>query len=142
MASMGDDKNLPEIIKLLSDPEPAVRYWAATGCVILGIKAGGAIPALIRTAGDPSVNVRIASAEALYILGEKKLALQTLLKALSDPVKMARVHAFNVLDIIGKDASSLVQGVEKIYTGLINDLPTTEYDIRSARYFLGKHKPH
>lgn len=141
MVSDGDEKNMDEIIGLLSDPEPVVRYWAATGCAILGEKAGQAKQALLSCTKDAYVSVRIATAEALYYLGEKNTALDVLKEALSDPVKMARVHAFNVLDLMGKDAEALVPAVEKIYEGLINDQPTTEYDVRSARYFLSVHNP-
>jgi hypothetical protein len=141
ISSLGDERNFPAIMEYLSDTEPAVRYWGATACVILGKKAAGARSELIKALKDPSVNVRIAAAEAVYNLGEKQKALDVLLEAVSNPVKMARVHAFNVLDIIGKNASVLVPGVEKIYKGLINDQPTVEYDVRSARYFLSKYKP-
>ncbi|MCK5174380.1 MAG: sulfatase, partial [Planctomycetes bacterium] len=65
MASMRDVGNLPELISRLSDEENVVRYWAATGCAILGQAAGAARETLLTMTGDPSADVRSAVQEAL-----------------------------------------------------------------------------
>jgi arylsulfatase A-like enzyme len=140
LASSAGEHNLQELVSLLSDPYPAVRYWAATGCLILGTRALPARDALLAALKDSSVNVRIVTAEILYGLGEKKAALKILSEALSHPVKMARVTAFGALDQIGDDAEALVPVLEKLYQGRINDQPTTEYDVRCARTLIQKYK--
>ncbi len=65
IASMRDVGNLPELINRLSDEENVVRYWAATGCTILGPAAGPARETLLTMTGDPSADVRSAVQEAL-----------------------------------------------------------------------------
>src|SRR3546814_16725885 len=82
------------LIRRFKDPSPAVRYWAATGCVVLGAEARPARGPLLALLEDPSVSVRIAAVEALYRL-EKPAAvgntpeksLETLLKTLESALK-------------------------------------------------------
>ena len=66
MATRGDGVKLSALMGLLDDPHPCIRYWAATGCLILKDKAGPATAMLRQMArSDPSPDVRITAAEAL-----------------------------------------------------------------------------
>ncbi|GAG38811.1 unnamed protein product, partial [marine sediment metagenome] len=47
-----------------------VRYWAATGCTILGRAAEPAHEALSEMLNDPSADVRSAVQEALLAIGQ------------------------------------------------------------------------
>src|SRR5690606_32099793 len=103
-ASSESVKQLPLLMQRLADPDPIQRYWAATGCVVLGKKAMPAKSSLKKALEDPQVAVRIAAAEALYGLGESAMAVNILQEALSHPDKMARVQSLNALETMEGDA--------------------------------------
>lgn len=129
MASLGAVKNLPLLLQRLEDPDPVLRYWAATGCAILGEYAMPAAEALRKALNDPQVAVRIAAAEALYALGKKDQVLETLTASLQDPKKMARVQALNVLEIMDNDARPAITAIEALTSDKLQD---QDYDIRAA----------
>lgn len=130
MASSRDPGRLNELTGRLQDPDPAVRYWAATGCIVLGRQALPAKESLLALLEDPVVSVRIAAAEALYHFGEKKRSLDALAAALKSDNMMARVEALNVLETMGKDALPVLD----IVRSLIPDDPKDRnYDTRAAR---------
>ncbi len=130
MASAGEVSYLDEIIKKLQSSDPAVRYWAATGCTILGKQAAPAREALKPLLKDKEVVVRIAAAEALYQLGEKKQPLATLEDALSNDSKMARLQALNVLENMKpQDIAPAKAAIKALVTNSPQD---QDYDVRAA----------
>lgn len=135
MASRGDVAQLDRLIERLSDPNPVIRYWAATGCTILGDRARPARNELIQLLNDAEVSVRIAAAEALYELGETGTALKTLTAALQVDNKMARVQALNVLEVMGEDARPSLAAVNELIS---RDLKDQDYDIRAANRLVEK----
>lgn len=135
MASLGDPKNLKELTKKLTDSDPIIRYWAATGCTILGDKAQPVKGTLIRLLNDPEITVRIAAAEALTKLGEKTKAVDTLIDALKKGNQMARVQALSVLDQLGDEASKAYPAVKAVIVGEKAD---GSYDIRAAERIIAK----
>jgi N-sulfoglucosamine sulfohydrolase len=104
LASMRDPSALPELIKRLENPNAAVRYWAATGCLILADKSPETKAKLLRKVDDPSVSVRLAVAESLYHLGYKKEAINICKEALTSERAITRLYAANVLEEFGMDA--------------------------------------
>jgi len=134
MAGEGKPEYLPELLRRMQDEDPAVRYWAVTGCVILGEAARPALPQLTQRLEDAQPHVAIAAAEALYGLGEKEAALQKLAQAISFEPLMARVHAFNVLRLTGPDARLALPRAKALLQGV----PDTDrrYDYRAARYLI------
>ncbi len=62
------DPAIPEVIRLLSDPDPKVRQTAATAIRYLGEKATPAIPRLTKLGDDPSPEVRRNAAQSLNAL--------------------------------------------------------------------------
>ncbi len=84
---------------------------------------------------DPSPNVAIACAEALYQLGAKEKSLATLTNALSYDQEMARVHAFNVLKLIGEDARPALKAAKELVARSPED---NSYDLRAAHYLIDK----
>ncbi len=102
MASLGDIKNLPELINRLNDRENCVRYWAATGCLILGKKAKSAVSALKKLLIDDSGDVRIAASEALCSIKENDNAIPVLAAQLRNKNPMIALHAANALDALGQ----------------------------------------
>ena len=137
-ATRGEVENIPVLVQKLNDPNPVVRYWAATGCTVLGVAAQPAKEALIQALDDPQVAVRIAAAEALYLLGEKERVLDVLTKALRSPYEMARVQALTVLEFMGEDARPSIELVEEMLASGINH--NQEYDKRAARGMLDRLK--
>lgn len=135
MASLGEVKKLNQLMQKLKDPDPVVRYWAATGCVILEEHAKPAESALKDLMNDPEVSVRIAAAEALYHLGANQIALEALEAALQVDNKMARVQALNVLENMGDDAIPSLNAVEKLIS---TNLVDQDYDIRAANRLVEK----
>ena len=136
LASLNDPANLDQLITCLSDEEPAVRYWGATGCAILGEQAEPAHQTLEEHLDDPSPSVAIACAEALYYLGDKEKSVATLSQALDYDQEMARVHALNVLKLIGEDARPALEPAKELVSG--TDPDDRSYDLRAARYLIEK----
>ena len=135
MASLGDPKNLKELTKKLTDSDPIIRYWAITGCTILGDKAQSAKGTLVGLLHDPEITVRIAAAEAVSKLGEKAKAVDILIDALKKGNQMARVQALSVLDQLGDDASKAYPAVKAVIVGEKAD---GSYDIRAAERIIAK----
>jgi hypothetical protein len=113
MATDRDARHLPELVKRLSDSDSAVRYWAATGCVVLGERARSAADALAGALADSSGDVRIAAAEALFGLGMTDKALPVLKQALADKNPRVVLHAVNVVQCLGEKVAALLPAVER-----------------------------
>jgi N-sulfoglucosamine sulfohydrolase len=128
-----DQSKLNEIIGFMKDKSPTIRYWGATGCLILGDAAFGATDDLKNLLHDASPDVRITAAEALCNLGASKIALPILTQALKEPNLMVRVHALNSLEIIGGEvAKSSIPAVKK----LVGDSDGREYDMRVGKRLI------
>lgn len=130
MASSRDARHLDVLVLRLEDDDPVVRYWAATGCTVLGEEAASARAALHALLADQEASVRIAAAEALHHLGEAAGILPTLTGALANDNLMVRVQALNVLETMGDEAAPALAAI----TALVPDDPVDyEYDSRAAR---------
>lgn len=134
MASSKEAEFLDELIRRLQDQDPDVRYWAATGCIILGQAAMRSKEFLNKLLTDRESSVRIAAAEALYILGEKKKALNILVNELEGSNLMARVQALNVLENADKkDVSAVIPQLRSI---IAEKHSGYDYDVRAAKRLL------
>lgn len=134
MASSKDRKYLDVLITRLQDKDPDIRYWAATGCTILGKEATRAIKDLEALLSDKEPCVQIAAAEALYGVGEKKKSVAILINALKGSNIMARVQALNILETTDKkDASMARANLQSIISQNL-----AEYDVRAAKRLLSK----
>ncbi len=118
-ASDRDIAHLPEFIAALDDTHPLIRYWAATGCLILGNKAGAAKAKLLLHLNDEWPDVRVVVAEAVAHLGEREAGV----KVIGDVIRTGNAYealaAQNALDFMWKDglvtladAQSLVRGLK------------------------------
>ena len=133
VATMKDESNLGMIIGFLSDKNSTVRYWGATGCLILRDKAMPAKEALLGVLNDESTDVRIAAAEALCHLGESGKATYVFIDALNDKNEMVRVHAMNSLEIIGGEvARAAIPKVKEVIDGREG----RDYDIRAGKRLI------
>lgn len=135
MASSRNTAHTAQLIKALSDPDPVVRYWSATGLTVL--KAVSGKVALQKALSDPDAAVRIAAAEALYVTGaDKQAAIQVLTEALKSDNPFARLQALNVLDLTGPDAKPALPEAEKIAR---QKAEMFDYDIRAAKVLVERY---
>jgi len=100
--------DLPGLLSWLQSDDSAIRYWGATGLLMLGEVARTAIDELKAVLTDTSPNVVVVAAEALYILGEQDAARTGFETALKAPNSFARTHALNAIDSVD-DSSSRIQ---------------------------------
>jgi HEAT repeat protein len=77
------------LLHLLRDPDPGVRFWAAT---LLGPHRGFGDTALVALTRDDDANVRAAAVEALATRSGQETRT-AVLALLDDPVWFVRVHA-------------------------------------------------
>ena len=111
MASRGDSLLLPEIVNRLEHFHPAVRYWAAMGCLMMKDRSAGTKRKLLALTEDSEVSVRIAAAEALYQAGEKRRAVAVCTEVLQSDNIMARLYTANALEGMGMDAKPALQAL-------------------------------
>ncbi len=137
IATMGDPANLDKMISYLNSSESAIRYWGATGILILGDKAAVAKEALKTALDDESPDVAVVAAEALYKLGETEPAKKQLLAILKNPNAYARCHALNAIDCIEDDSPEIVNGTIDMIKRL-PEMNKNRYDLRAARGLLEK----
>ncbi len=103
--------------RLLRDPLPAVRYWAAVGLRAAGARAEPARPALAEALNDPSPSVRCEAAFTLAALDEKPnaRALRVLVAALQGNQPDAAVHAARLLQLLGEKAQPAFPEMRKVF---------------------------
>ncbi|GAB3284897.1 sulfatase [Larkinella harenae] len=135
LASSRNPADAKELIRRLTDADPVVRYWAATGCTVL--KPAEAKEPLRKLLQDPNATVQIAAAEALYQLGEKEQPIAALKKALNDASRPVRLQALSVLQAFGKDAAPASALAKEIIAKTpINNPINDFYDVRAAQTLL------
>jgi len=137
ISSLGDKKNIDQLVEFLKSDDSAIRYWGATGLLILGDEAATAIDELKVAANDKSASVVNVAAEALYNLGEKEIAEKALLSVLEYPNEIARCYALNVIDRIGVDSPALIDAVKKM-DAHSHEKTRKNYDFRAAKWLLKK----
>lgn len=131
MATSGSEANIPGIINRLEDNDPAVRYWAATGCIMFGGKVVKAKPTLQNLLSDPSGEVRIAAAEALYYMNEKGKGLTALIKALDHENPRIQLHAINSLQMTGAYPKAAIEKMRHL-----SEHGKDKYVQRASTYYL------
>ncbi|NQU53185.1 MAG: sulfatase-like hydrolase/transferase [Bacteroidetes bacterium] len=137
IATLGKPENLEKLKTYLKSDESAVRYWGASGLLILKDEAAPAIEVLKASINDESANVVSVVAEALYNLGEKELAKKALLSTLQNHNEFARCHALNVIDCIDEKSPEMIEGV----VAMIKKAESTtrnKYDMRAAKWLIEK----
>lgn len=137
VATLGKVENIAKLKNYLKSEESAVRYWGASGLLILGDKATPAVEELKKVTGDKSANVVSVAAEALYNLGEKEVAKTALLSVLKNKNEFARCHALNVIDCIEEDSPEIQEGVINMIANAESNT-RNKYDMRSAKWLIEK----
>ncbi|MBA7709690.1 hypothetical protein ES703_118612 [subsurface metagenome] len=105
--------NIPKLIRLLSDSDSAVRYWAVVALSVLGSGAPPVIEALTERLADSSPNVRFAAAGALCKLGLCEDALLVLAEGLEDAREETVLYAAREIQLIGNKARPIVRQIRE-----------------------------
>lgn len=129
MATARDPEKINSLIERLDDPNPIVKYWSLVGCAILSDQAGAAKEKIKSLANDEEISIRIVASEVLYKIGEKELALTTLIDCIGSDLMMARTMAISVLALMSEDARSSLPTVE----ALVAAKGGRDYDVRAAK---------
>jgi len=114
IASEKSKEHIPELMNRLKDNDSAVRYWAATGFVILGERIDPVVGILSNCLNDPSAEVRIAAAEALCVMGETENGLLQVISELQNKNPKVSLHAINVLQCLGEQARPALEELTKL----------------------------
>lgn len=104
LANQRDPANLPKLVDLLGDDDPAARFWGAVGLVALGEEAAPAKAVLQTAISDEAPYVAVTAAEGLCQLGNIEGAMPVLLEGLKNDSPLIRLRAINVLDRLGEQA--------------------------------------
>ena len=113
-ATAADQTALPKLKEMMNHKDSAIRYWAATGCIIVGKESKTLKKDLLNLLKDTSPDVRTASAHALFNIGESEKAVPVLEKILSEKNQFHRLRAMNVLDHMDESAKDAVTRIAKV----------------------------
>jgi len=110
----------------LRSDDPVLRYWGATGFLLLGKEAEIDQKLIVKASQDSVVDVAAVAAETLYGLGMKEAGREALLKGLKSPNEFSRTRVMNVIDAVNENSKEIKDAV-----GSIKDGTTRQgYDIR------------
>ncbi len=137
MGASGKADHVDTLTQLLQHENAIIRYWAATGLIHTGREAGAASELLLERLKDPSPAVSIAAAEALFHLGQKKIAIEHLTGVLSHENMHTRLLALNTLEYTGNDAKAALPVIQE----LIRPKEDREYDNRAMWRLVEKLSP-
>lgn len=137
LATLSRKENIETLVEHLKNEDSAIRYWGATGLLILGDEAKSTIDDLKTAAHDQSGNVATVAAEALYNLGETNVAREAFLKVLQNPNSFARTHALNAIDCVDDKDPKIVEAVINLVKSQ-PDASRKNYDLRAAKWLIEK----
>jgi N-sulfoglucosamine sulfohydrolase len=146
LATLGGVKYLNTFIGYLKNNNAAIRYWGATGLLILKNNARPAINALKEASYDKSGAVATLAAEALFGLEEKDAAISAYINILQDTItyKMAeRNFALNSIDAVDAKSPEMIAAVNKLFNEQSVKIKGFEsryslYDVLMAEYLMKK----
>ncbi|UCE46280.1 MAG: sulfatase-like hydrolase/transferase [Phycisphaerales bacterium] len=117
LAASRDASALRKLLAACDDPHPVIRYWRATGCLILQEEASQAKKKLKELLEDQWDDIRVVAAEALSYLGETELALGTMKSIIDGKETFATLAALNSLDYMMQAGHVSVEGIQKMVKG-------------------------
>jgi N-sulfoglucosamine sulfohydrolase len=133
IATSRDPAYLERLISLCQNSDPIIRYWAATGLLVLGNRAKSGIPALQELGKDKYVAVRVAAAEALGKLGKVDEANAILKPVLTSKVEMEVLAAITAYDFIQDSKAMTVDEVK----AALGKTKFTQLPLRISGYLRG-----
>ena len=143
MATLARPEDLGILVGYLRDGNSVLRYWGATGLLILKEAAKPALPDLAKAAKDQSGAVAVLATEALYGLGEKGKAIEAYINVLKDTVTYSivdRVFAMNSIDAVNAESQELSAAVSalNLKQGVIVSGFDSAYEVQMSEYLLKK----
>jgi len=117
LAASRDASALKKLLAACDDRHPVVRYWGATGCLILQEKASRAKGKLKGMLKDEWDDIRVVAAEALSFLGETEPALETMEGVIDGKETFATLAALNALDFMQQAGHVSVERIQNIVKG-------------------------
>lgn len=130
IATQRDASFLSQLKERLTDADPVVRYWAATGYLILLPENQDAANDLKPLLNDPEGDVAVVAAEATVRLGQEQEGLDTLVKLLDHNNPKVVLRALNALTELGDKAQIALPKLPALTTHEDN------YVTRAAEYLL------
>ncbi len=137
LASMGQKENLAQIKTFLKSEVSAIRYWGATGLLILGQEAAGTVNELKNAVNDPSVSVAVVASEALYKLGYKEEAYKGFTRALRTDREFAQTLVYNSIFLVDDQSDVMKKEVLSAYDRL-GKADRKKYNYRGALDLITK----
>ncbi len=138
---VGRPGSTDELLERLADPDPTVRFWAATGLVALGEGHDERIrEALEPRLDDQAPDTAVVAAQALCLQGECAPALAVLVKQLRQGPEFVALRAANALDQLDRKALPAADAMREIIApdvGLegrdyFREVPWTHWVLRAA----------
>ena len=105
-------ENISQLMRYLRDSDSGIRYWGATGLMMLGPEAAKAERGLTKALADSSHNVRIMAAWALIKQGNNAEPIQCIRQMLRKD-SYAMMEILNVIDWMGEPGKTLKSDVSK-----------------------------
>ena len=142
LATLGGKKDLGTLIKFLQNPNSAIRYWGATGLLILKNDAISAISALKEATKDKSGPVATLAAETLFGLGNKQNAIETYKRILTseDYNVYDKIFALNSIDAIKINTPELNELLAPLSKYTSTNMDMDRYVIQNATYLMKKNQ--
>jgi len=117
-ATSRDIRQLSDLCAALTHAHPVMRYWAATGCLILGDKAAPAQKALAPLLADSAADNRVVAAEALAHIGDSDAALSALREVIEEGNEFEVLAALNSLEMLARDHIITVDAIHTLLRGM------------------------
>jgi HEAT repeat protein len=121
LANLAVSRDAPALGKLITacnDKHPVIRYWAATGCLILQDKAKGAKEKLRALLKDEWQDTRVVAAEAMAYLGDAQLAVKTLESVIKSGEEYPALAALNALDFMHQAGHVSLDRIRELIKGI------------------------
>lgn len=131
-ATARDPAALPALIQALDDPHPVIRYWGATGCLVLQERAAPAKTKLKTLLDDRWADVRVVAAEALGDLGEREAAMAAVSAVVASNNRYEALAGLNTLEFMWRAGHAPLERVRAI----VRDLKLEEPADRIPRFLL------
>lgn len=132
LATLGKVENKAKCIEYLKNKNNSIRYWGATGLLLLKDNARSEIPLLKESLKDVSASVRLVAAEALYRLGVKKPALKTMLEQLNSGNQGIQCYVFNMVDCLNITDKTIENKIRSVIKDKSFNNPS--FDMQAANW--------
>jgi arylsulfatase A-like enzyme len=133
LASQRTAAHLHQLQAAMTHAHPAVRYWAAQGCLILGEAAEPALLDLQKLLSDPNLDVRVPAAEAIAQMGHVEAAFPVLIGVVHQGNRFEANAALNALDFLIADGRLDQKSVVESLQGYESDFEYVRRYLRILR---------